>query len=100
MAVFDISEYSSLARDATGAIMPVGQEPAIKKQQVAIAAGSEQSLEFGPNSRLARFHSDVPCRWEVGPNPTATPASPRMAAGQTEYFGVRPGDRVAVISTT
>jgi len=88
----DITEYVNMARDATGAIIPVGAEPA-PTQQVNITAGSVQSAAFGAGARLARFHADVACRIEVGPNPTATAASKRMAAGQTEYFGVRPGDR-------
>lgn len=99
MAVLDVTEYVNLARDGVGNVMPVGGEPA-PTQQVNITAGSLQSAAFGANSRLARVHADVACRVEFGTNPTATAASKRMAAGQTEYFGVRPGDKVAVISTT
>lgn len=95
----DITEYVNLARDATGAIIPVGAEPATT-QQVNITAGSLPSNPFGPGARLVRLHADAACRVEIGPSATATQASKRMAAGQTEYFGVRPGDRVAVISTT
>ena len=35
-----------------------------------------------------------------GADPTATADSKRMAAGQTEYFTVAPGDKVAVITNT
>jgi hypothetical protein len=40
----------------------------------------------------------VACHVEVGGlNPVATPTSMRMVAGQTEYFVVTPGERLAVI---
>lgn len=99
MAVVDITEYTQLARDALGNVMPVGGEPA-PNQQVAIGAGSVQSTAFGDNVRLVRVHTDAPCRVAFGVNPTASASSKRMASGQTEYFGVRPGDKVAVITTT
>lgn len=70
----------------------------IRSTTVAIAASSAQSLPFLTNTRLVRLHCDVACLVEVGgTNPTATPTSARMLAGQTEYFYVKAGARVAVI---
>jgi len=47
-----------------------------------------------------RLHADSVCSVLFGTNPTATTANARMAAGQTEYFGVAPGMKVSVIANT
>lgn len=73
--------------------------PALRSTTVAIAGVSAQSLAFLTKTRLIRLHCDVACQVEVGgTNPTATAVSARMVAGQTEYFYVRPGAKVAVIT--
>jgi orotate phosphoribosyltransferase len=47
-----------------------------------------------------RVHTDAICSIAYGANPTATINSFRMNANTTEYFGVNPGDKIAVISNT
>jgi hypothetical protein len=47
-----------------------------------------------------RIHTDATCRIAFGANPTATSGSQRLQAGGTEFFGVRPGTKIAVISST
>ncbi len=96
----DITEYAELARDAMGAMIAAGKEPAVATTQVAIGAASAQSPAFSAATQFVRLHADAACRIEFGVNPTAAATSRRMAAGQTEYFGVVPGQRVAVITTT
>lgn len=96
----DISEYREIAADALGNVVQAGREPALATQSIAITGGSTQSAVFGDNVTLVRLHTDVACRIAFGANPTASASSPRMAAGQTEFFGVRPGHRVAVVSST
>lgn len=99
MAVLDITEYQFIARDGRGSFVPTGMEPAITTQQLAIGV-NVVSNAFNENTTLVRVHADAPCRIEISPAPTATAASKRMAGGQTEYFGVRAGHRIAVVSTT
>jgi len=101
----DITEYNSLARDSFGNVIPAGQEPALAVQSLAIAAGSTPSASFSSDTRFVRLHTDAACRVEFranGPNtdPVATASSQRLPAGATEFFGVRPGYRVAVIQST
>lgn len=72
--------------------------PALTEQTVAIAGASAQSAVFGGSTKLVRVHTDVACHVVVGgSNPTATTSSMRLGAGQTEYFVVTPGQRLAVI---
>lgn len=96
----DISEYQTLARDDNGNVILTGAEPSARTQQVAAGGTSTQSQPFGDTTRFVRLHTDTPVRFAVGANPTASAASPRMSGGATEYLGVRPGHRIAIISTT
>lgn len=75
--------------------------PAVANQTVAVGGGSLQSAAFGATTGLVRIHCDIICNVNIGStNPTATTSSMRLAAGQTEYFVVLPGDKVAVIAGT
>lgn len=97
----DISEYDALAVDVNGHVIAAGVEPPVVEQApVTIGVSSTQSAAFNERTRFVRLHCDVACRVAFGVNPTASATSKRMAAGQTEFFGVRPGQRVAVIQAT
>lgn len=100
MAQLDVTEYAYTATDARGQPIAAGQEPALANNPVAIGAGSVQSAAFSSGTKLIRVHADAACRVEVGANPTAGATSKRIAANGTEYFGVNPGDKLAVITTT
>jgi len=100
MAVLDVTEYAELAYAGTGHRIPAGQEPSLRQQQVSVGASSAQSLVFADATRFVRIHSDVACRVAVGVNPTASASSMRVVGGGTEYLGVLPGLKIAVIATT
>lgn len=97
MAVLFISEYDNVARDNIGMVQ-AGQEPAIATQTVAIGVGSVQSGAFSAQTKFVRIHTDAICSVKFGVNPTAAATDARLAANQTEFFGVRPGQKVAVIT--
>lgn len=100
MPTLDITEYQELSTAGRGQQIPAGQEPAILNQQVAIGGTSAQSAAFRDNTRFIRVHTDAACRLAIGTNPTASATSMRMGAGGTEYLGVYPGLKVAVITST
>lgn len=97
MAVLYISEYHQLAI-AGGAVVAAGVEPALVEQIVAVGAGSAVSAPFSGATRFVRVHTDSICSIAFGAAPTALTAMKRLAAGQTEFFGVQPGHSVAVIA--
>lgn len=99
MAVVDVTEYSQMAKDASGRLLPAGQEPGYT-QQVAIGGASAQSAAFGGQTTFIRVHTDAACRIAIGSNPTAAATTQRMAAGSTEFFGVKSGHKIAVITST
>lgn len=83
----------------TVVIYQAARMPAIVNQTVAIGASSAQSAAFNVSTGLIRVATDVACHVLIGgTNPTALLTSMRLAAGQTEYFVVVPGDKIAVIA--
>lgn len=96
----DITEYLELATTRGGERVMAGQEPSALNQQVAIGGTSTQSSAFSDVTRFVRVHADAACRVAIAVNPTATSASMRIGAGGTEYLGVQPGLKIAVIATT
>lgn len=97
MAV-DITEYAQLARDGAGGTIPAGMEPAVVVQQIAESGISQQSAAFKGRTTVVRVHTDATIRVSFGENPSASGASMRMVANSTEFFGVRGGDKIAVIA--
>jgi hypothetical protein len=77
----------------------VGPEPGTN-QVVNYAGGTTQSTAFKSNTTMVRLHTDSICSYKFGINPTATTTEARMAAGQTEYFRVLPGNKVAAVINT
>ena len=101
MADLYISEYKVMAK-TTGQKddIAAAQEPSIATQKVPISGASAQSAAFNDDTRYIEVHTDVICSISFGVNPTATISHKRMAANQTQFFGVVPGHKVAVISNT
>ena len=103
MATLYVSEYRQLASvpSATNyAPMPgqAPQEPSLADQTIAITGSPTSSQAFGGYTALIRVHCDAICSIAIGANPTATTTSKRLAAGQTEYFGVSPQHFISVIA--
>lgn len=97
---FYITEYAS-AGHLTGSTVPVAAGRPIVNNNISITASSVQSNAFNANTRMIRVHNDAtqPVFMLLGSNPTAVSGTDaRMAANQTEYYQVNPGDKLAVIS--
>lgn len=77
------------------------RSPALIQQTVLFTSSSVQSSAFSATTGLVRIQCDAICNVTVGgTNPIATTSTMRLTAGQTEYFVVAPGDKVAVIAGT
>ena len=97
MAVVFISEYDVMPV-LDGRSIPTGAEPAIAEHTVAITGASVNSNVFGASTKFIRVHTDAICSYKFGVAPTATATTPRLAANSTEFFGVKAGHRVAIIT--
>jgi hypothetical protein len=95
-----ITEYQSLARANNGPFVSAGQEPNVAEQQVAISGSSTQSAAFNAKTGFVMIHTDAICALAFGDNPTAANNRHRMAAGEVRFYGVSPGQKVAVITAT
>ncbi len=107
MATLYITEFQALGQAGLppwgygpNAPTQAAQQPPIAEQAVAIGGTSVASAAFGGATVLVRLHTDAICSVEFGSAPIATATTARMAAGQTEYFGVSPGMKVAVITNS
>lgn len=96
MATLYITEFASAVGNGR---TPIAQAPAVAHQTVAIGAEAD-SAAFNPKTTLVRLHCDAICSVKFDDTPTATTSTMRLAADQTEYFGVQPGSKVSVISNT
>lgn len=102
MATFYITEFADLAVIGSAHSIEAGHQPPVAEQTVAIGAEAKSSA-FNAKTTYVRVHADAICSFlfgDAGASPTATTASGRMVAGQTEYFAVQPAAKVSVIANT
>jgi hypothetical protein len=90
-----ISEFNiALPAGAQIATVP----PVVVQTPITIGA-STQSAVFNADTKMVRIVCDATAAIVFGTNPTATVATGiPISTESTEYFGVRTGDRVAVIT--
>ncbi len=101
MAKLYITEFSDFARLQNAGAQPWGALQSMIGDQTPISfSTSTQSVAFNAATRFIRVHTDAICSIAYGSNPTATTGNMRLAAGQTEYFAVKGGDMLAVVSNT
>ena len=98
-----IAEYEQIVDTTVGkAIAP--QCPPHAEQKLTISGVSAPSAALHARTKFVRLHSDAVCSVAFSNDPAATPtasaANARLAANQTEYFGVFPGTKLAVIQNT
>jgi hypothetical protein len=107
MALLYVTEFAELAIGPAGRVGQVTQQPAVAEQALIATNGAVVvSNFFNTSTRMVRLHTDVICAIEFGTAPVAVTAgatgTARMAANQTEYFGVPVGGlyKVAVTGST
>ena len=100
MTTLYITEVTDLALDSYGRIVMAPLMPPPVEQTVAIGGSSTQSNAFGSSTLSVQIHADSICSIAFGANPTATTSNQRLAANDTRFYGVVPGQKVAVISNT
>jgi hypothetical protein len=100
MATLYITEYSSIG-DALNGKAQVAGASFIATQTVALSGSSARSTALSAQTKLVRLHTDAICSFKVGGSTvTAATTDPRMAADNTEYFGVNGGEYIAAITNT
>jgi len=94
VAVVNVAEYAVLATNANGGIqIPLGTP--LTTYDVAVGSSATAGPILNLTTKMVRMNTDVSC---TSNNVTATDA--RMAANQTEYWGVPgPGFMISVITS-
>ena len=104
MATLYVTEFTSLDRESglPGDVIQIALQPPIAEQTVSISGSHAESSAFNAKTDFVRLHTDAICSIVFGTAPVATTAKCRLAANQTEYFGVTPGlsFMVSVITNT
>ena len=102
MATAYIREYADIAV-TYGKYAQAGAEPGTADQTIATSASSAASNAFNANTRMIALSSPaaqaVACLFSATPGatPTALTSSLRIPANTIMFFGVRPGDKIALI---
>lgn len=96
MAKVYVTEYARGSLDSR-TFLPSGEEPSIKVTVLDTTA-THLSAVFDKNTRLVRLHTDGIISFKFGAAPTAATTDARMAANQTEYFGIPPAAADAAAS--
>ena len=105
MTVLNVAEYPTVMTIANGAVqIPLG--PPLVVYDISLTAGSIAGPQFNVATRLLRINADSIAGVAIGPvatvTATATGASQRFAANQTEYWGVSASGfaLAAIVSST
>jgi hypothetical protein len=100
MATLYVTEFTGpFVNRSTG--LPMARGPKTAQNNQTIGGTSTNGNAFAATTYMIRVHTDAICSVEVGgTSPTATAASSRMVAGQTEYYYVTPGHKIATITNT
>ena len=78
--------------------LQVANQPGITDQApIAVTASAASSAAFSGDTHLVRLHCDTVVSFLFGTAPTATTSNARLGGSSSEYFVVRPGDKVSVI---
>lgn len=98
MAKVYVAEFETMGSASAGSPQ-VAAMPPIAEQTVNITTETDSNA-FNANTRFIRVHADAICSIAIGAAPTASTSTLRLAADQTEYFGVQPGHKISVITNT
>lgn len=90
MANLWITEFDTMPQ------APLGKLPSVAAQVVSFSA-TTQSAALNANTNFVRVIADADCHIIAGDNPSATVSNMRLPSGAAEYFGVTPGQKIAVI---
>lgn len=106
MATLYITEFAdATVADLTGSVtlqwpIPAPMTPPVAEQHIAITGSSTASAAFNANTTFVMVETDAICSLAWGSSPTAVTTAQRMAANEVRFYGVVPGQKVAVISNT
>lgn len=95
-----VTEYARLARDGNNFHVAAGAEPAVANQLRTVSGASAQTAAFNEQTAFVMVHTTEIVCLAFGADPTAVTTAHRVAAGETRFYGVNAGDKLAAIVGT
>ena len=80
--------------------IPAPMTPPVAEQNVTIGMSSTQSAAFNAETTFIMVNCDAACSLAFGADPTAVATAQRMGANETRFYGVVPGQKLAVITNS
>lgn len=104
MASLYVTEFANLGTTTVGGrVVQAPAAPGLAEQKLAVGVGSVASAAFNAKTNFVMLHTDAICSLAFsvdGTDPTAAATAHRMGAGETRFYVVTPGGKVAVIQNT
>jgi|SRR6267154_2354170 len=100
MATLYITELKSIIFAGNQAVLAPASNTITAEQDVAIGGSSVQSAAFAATTNFVMVNCDSACSLAWGANPTAVTTAHRLGANETRFYGVIPGQKLAVIANT
>lgn len=79
---------------------PVSGDTGNTVENVIADVTTHQEITFSGSTRLIRITADGIISYTIGTAPTATTSHRRLASGQVEYVGVKPGHKISIVANT
>jgi hypothetical protein len=98
MATLYVTEYSLNGWVQTPPITAPPLQSIQADYNVAIGGTSTPSPAFQAATGVIQINCDAACSIAYGGSPTAVVTAHRMAANETRFYLVKPGDKLAVIA--
>jgi hypothetical protein len=92
-----ISEFSRIILDHGNFAVPIPLTPSVAEQSIEIEMVSKTSEPFKPQTRFILVHTEAACSIAFGLTPEADQRFHKLGPGETRYYGINPGDCLAVV---
>lgn len=95
-----LTVYEHVARDMVNTPIPIPQAPPLSEDWVEITTESKQCGEFEERATFICVTAEIPCCLAFGVDPIALVGYHPLNPGVDRWYGVRPGQKLAVIEYT
>ncbi|SRR5258708_1233947 len=92
-----VREYPALAVPR-GQIAQIAKEAGTDQAPIDFTSGHAESAAFAGSTNFIRLWCDAQASNKFGAAPVATNSNSPQTAGQPEYYGVVPGNKVSVVA--
>ncbi len=92
-----VTIYKGLARDVVNTPIPAPETPSLAEWSLEVGFESKQSDPFPMNAKFISVTAGVDCCLAFGKDPVAKTEFHPISEGETRWYGVYPGQRLAVI---